>query len=126
MLMRYQPALRSDRAALPTNLIIMFHPKPRNRARLFSGGTPLPLALDGLCQTLVDLILQRVRGAEDEDAARADRHFLAGFGIAADAPSLLPDRKAPERGNLDHFSALERAGNLGDHRFDELGRLVAR
>src|SRR5438045_2315329 len=107
MLMRYQAALRSDRAALPTNPIIMFHPKPRNRARMFSGCAPRPLIGDGLRQTLVDLILQRVRGAEDEDAARADRHFLAGFGIAADALALLPDRKAPERGALNHFPPLK-------------------
>jgi hypothetical protein len=75
---------------------------------------------------MVDLILQGVRGAEDENAARADRDFLGGFRIAADALSLLPDRKAPERGDLDHLSALERTGNLGDHRFNEFGRLVAR
>ena len=31
MLMRYQAALRSDRAALPTRAIIVFRPKPRNR-----------------------------------------------------------------------------------------------
>jgi hypothetical protein len=30
MLMRYQAALRSDRAALPTTPIIVFRPKPRN------------------------------------------------------------------------------------------------
>src|SRR5271163_2374078 len=44
---------------------------------------------------MVDLILQGVRGSEDENAARADRDFLGGFRIAADALSLLPDRKAP-------------------------------
>ena len=30
MLMRYQAALRSDRAALPTKPIILFGPMPRN------------------------------------------------------------------------------------------------
>ena len=45
---------------------------------------------------MVDLIFEGVRGAEDENAARADRYFLAGFGIAADALSFLSDRKAPE------------------------------
>src|SRR5205814_8208943 len=113
------------RAALPTKAIIVFPPKRRN-VPMSSGCAPLPLALDGLCQTMVDLIFEGVRGAEDENAARADRHFLAGFGIAADALPLLPDRKAPERGDLDHFSTLKGAGNRGDHRFDKFGRLVAR
>src|SRR6266480_4865449 len=76
--------------------------------------------------TMVDLILEGVRGTEDQNAARAYRHFLPGFGIAADALSLLPDRKAAERRDLDHFSTLKRTGDLGDHRFDEFGRLVAR
>ncbi len=96
MLMRYQAALRSDRAALPTRPIIVFRPKPRNGPPMFSGCPPPPPAADGLCQTMVDLIFEGVRGAEDENAARADRYFLAGFGIAADALSLLSDRKAPE------------------------------
>ena len=47
-------------------------------------------------KTLIDLVLERMRGPEDENAARTDRHFLASLGIAADALTFLADRKAPE------------------------------
>src|SRR5439155_3230902 len=33
--------------------------------------------------------------------------------------------KAAKGRDLDHLAALQRAGNLGDHRFDKFGRLVA-
>ena len=95
MLMRYQAALRSDRAALPTKRIILFAPQPRN-GPLCSGCPSRPLAADGIWQTMVDLIFERVRGAENENPARADRHFLAGLGVAADAASFLPHGKTPE------------------------------
>ena len=67
-----------------------------------------------------------MRGAEDEHPARADRHFLAGLRIAADPLALLPHRETAEGRNLDHLAAFERVGNLGNHRLDEFGRLVAR
>src|SRR5882757_7420372 len=67
-----------------------------------------------------------MRRAKDEHPARADRDFLPGLRIAPDALSLPADGKAAERRDLDHIAALERAGNLGNHRFDEFGRLVAR
>src|SRR5262249_46243009 len=75
---------------------------------------------------IVDLVLQRVRGAEHQDPARTDRHLLPGFRVAADALSLLANGEAAKGRNLDHFAAFERLGNLGDHRFDKLGRFISR
>src|SRR5438874_10316795 len=80
----------------------------------------------GLAEAVVDLMLQRMRGAEHQHPTRADRHFLAGLRVAADPLTLLAHGETAERGDLDHLAALERTGNLGDHRFDEFGRLVAR
>ncbi len=74
----------------------------------------------------VDLVLQRMAGAKHQDAARADRHFLAGLRIAADALAFLAHRKAAEGRDLDHLAALQRIRDLGDHRLDQFGRFVAR
>src|SRR6202011_2234605 len=84
-------------------------------------GTGSPLG-----QGLVDLVLERMRGAEYEHAPRADRHLLAGLRIAPDALAFLAYGKAAEGRDLDHLAAFERIGDLGDHRFDEFGRFVPR
>src|SRR5580704_10573291 len=67
-----------------------------------------------------------MRGAEHEHAARADRDFLPGFRVAPDALALAAHRKAAKGRNLDHLAPLQRIRNLGDHRLDQFGRLVAR
>src|SRR5690349_15209240 len=71
-------------------------------------------------------MLQRMRCAEDEDAARADWDFLPGLWIATDALPFPADGKAAERRDLDHLATLQRMGNLSDHRFDKFRRLIAR
>src|SRR3954451_3708875 len=71
-------------------------------------------------------MVQRMRGAEDQHPPRADRHLLPGLRVAADPLTLLADRETAERRDLDDLAAFERTGNLGDHRLDEFGRLVAR
>ncbi len=45
---------------------------------------------------MINLVLQGMGGSEDQNATRADGHFLAGLGVAADALPLLPHSKAPE------------------------------
>ena len=77
-------------------------------------------------EPVVDLVLQRVGGAEHEHTARADRHFRSGLRVAADTLSLLPDREAAEGGDLDHLATLERIANFGNDRLDKLGGFVAR
>src|SRR5580704_4658579 len=67
-----------------------------------------------------------MRRAKNEDTARADRDFLPGLRIAPDALPFPADGKTAEGRNLDHIAALQRAGNLGNHRLDEFGRLVTR
>src|SRR5215831_3000197 len=103
MLMRYQAALRSDRAGPANKIDHNTRPKALQRARMSSSRLhfgrrypPRLLAVYGMRQTMVDLILERMRGAKDKNAARAYRYFLTGFGIAADALSLLSDGKAAE------------------------------
>ena len=49
-----------------------------------------------------------MRGTKHQHPARADRHFLAGLWIAADALPLAPYGKAAERRNLHHLAALKR------------------
>src|SRR5579862_177627 len=73
---------------------------------------------------VVDLVLERLRRAKHQDAARADRNLLAGLRIAADALPLLAHREAAERRDLDHLAARQRLANFADHRLDEFGGLV--
>src|SRR5215472_14907293 len=65
-----------------------------------------------LAQRSIDLVLEHMRGAEDQHPPRVDRHFHAGLGIAADAFALAAHRKAAEGGNLDHLTSRQRSGNL--------------
>ena len=91
-------------------------------------GMPADRALaPGGRQAMVYLVLQRVRRAEHQDAARADRHLLAGLRIAADPLSLLPDREAAERRNLDHLAARRARPEISAiTNFDQFGQFVAR
>src|SRR5437763_1647157 len=77
-------------------------------------------------EPMVDLMLQRVGGAEHEHAARADRHFRASLRVAADTLSFLPDREAAEGRDLDHLAAFERIAYFGNNRLDKLGGFIAR
>src|SRR6201999_2630989 len=55
----------------------------------------------------VDMSLQHMAWPEHEDTAWQDRHFFSGFRIAADASSLLPDRKSPEPTDFNRFTLLQ-------------------
>ena len=59
-------------------------------------GSNRGFAVTRVGETLIDLVLERMRGTEDENPSRADGHFLTGLGVAANALALLPDRKASE------------------------------
>src|ERR1043166_3183299 len=63
---------------------------------------------------------------EHHDAARRDRHFLAGLGIATDPLALLAYHERSERGKLHGFAALETIGKLFKHPFDQRRRFGAR
>src|SRR5258708_15778383 len=115
------------RAGVPCPPPAQAHPSRRHLRRARSNrGAARAARSRPLVEAVVDLMLQRVRGAEHENAARADRYFLPGLRVTPDPLSLLPHRETAEGGDLDHLAALERVGNLGDHRLDELCRLVAR
>src|SRR5262249_15328942 len=132
MLMRYQAALRSDRGSSATRSIIMIRSGWRNRQgarktdvdaspsgrRHFRRGrvSPLGLGVARPRRAVIDLVLQTMRGAKNQNAPGTDRHLLARFWIAPDALTFLPDRKAPKRRNLDHLAAFQRAGDFRDHR----------
>src|SRR5207248_10113532 len=126
------PIVRNAVSLLPTRRLPVRSPssltlRGRHLRRTRSQPGAARAACPGpLVEAIVDLMLQRMRGAEDENAARADRHFLPGLRIAPDALSLLPHREAAEGRDLDHLAALQRVGNLSDDRLDELGRFVTR
>src|SRR5215472_11428498 len=138
MLMRYQAALRSDRGGSADGIDNSDRSRwtqpaghrgsspdaPASRRRHLGRGCALCLIPGWTRDTVINLVLQCVRGAEDKNAPRADRYFLAGLRIATDALTLLSDREAAERGNFDHLSAFKRARDFGDHRFDELRRFI--
>src|ERR1700732_4241538 len=67
-----------------------------------------------------------MRSTEDQNAARIDRHFLAGLGIASHALALAPHRETAEGGDLHHVAAGKRARDLVEHGLHQLRRFVAR
>src|SRR5690348_3696283 len=71
-------------------------------------------------------MLQRMRGAKDQNPARADGDLLAGLRVAPDALAFMPHREASGRGNLDDVTLFQRPRDLRNHRFDEFGGFAAR
>jgi hypothetical protein len=63
------------------------------RPGLFGGRHP--------AAALGDPVAHDLAGAEGHHAARRDRHFDAGLGIAADPLALVAQDEAAEAGNLD-------------------------
>src|SRR5262249_47306147 len=74
----------------------------------------------------VDAVLEHVRGAEDQDAARADRNLLSGLRIATDAFSLAAYEEASEGRDLHVLAARQGVPDLLENRLDEPGRFVPR
>jgi hypothetical protein len=60
--------------------------------------------------------LQLLAGVEGDDAARADRDFLAGLRVAAGALRLVAQLEVAEARKLDAFAALERSPDLLEER----------
>ena len=74
----------------------------------------------------VDALLEDGRRLEHHHAARRDRNFLAGLGIAADPLALLAHHERAERRQLHGFAAFEAIGDLLQHQFHERSRFRAR
>src|SRR5215471_2482778 len=60
----------------------------------------------------VDALLEDGRWLEYHHPPRRDRHFLTGFGIAADALAFLAHHERAERGQLHRFAAFQAIGDL--------------
>src|SRR5262245_9361544 len=84
------------------------------------------VVLDIVVAAAVDLLLEDRRGFEHHDAARRNRHFLAGLGIAADPLAFLADHERSERRKLHGLTALEAIGDFLENLFDKRGRFRAR
>src|SRR5690349_3851437 len=77
-------------------------------------------------QSRIDAIFHDIARTKHEDAARRDRHLLAGLGIAPDTLTLLAYAERTERGKLDGVPRRQRARNLSQNKLDELLGFVAR
>ena len=65
-------------------------------------------------------------GTENQHAARRDRHFIAGLGIAAHALRFWRTAKRSEGGQLHRLAVRERGAKFSEHVFDHLGQVMAR
>jgi hypothetical protein len=74
----------------------------------------------------VDMGLEYMARAEDQDPPREDRHFFAGLRIATDTAPFLSDRKGPEPTDFNSFSSFEPRGYAVQDIFQQVGRLIAR
>src|SRR6267143_4028444 len=72
----------------------------------------------------IQRVLQHLRRAERQHAARADLDLLACLGIAAHARALLADDEVAEAGELDLLPLLERVLDGVEHHLDDLGALL--
>jgi len=69
----------------------------------------------------VDALLEDRGRLEYYHAARRDRHFLAGIGIAPDPLALLAHHERAERRELHRLATLEAIGDFFQDEFDERG-----
>src|SRR3546814_11177822 len=93
--------------------------------------TPLASRSRVVGERRVDLVLQHVGWPKHQDPARQDRDLVTGLRVTTDAPSFLPDRKAPEGRALDHLSPRQSRdrkrdveGKSGSVRVDLGGRRI--
>jgi hypothetical protein len=73
-----------------------------------------------------DAIAHHLARAEGEHAARRDRHFDTGLGIAADALALVAQHEGPEAGYLDVLALGQRFAHMAKDLLDQLGRIGTR
>ena len=64
--------------------------------------------------------LQFLAGVERHDAARGDRNFLAGLGIASGPLRLLAQLEIAEAGQLDAVAGLERDADFLEEPLDHV------
>jgi hypothetical protein len=64
--------------------------------------------------------------AEDQHAARRDRHFLAGLRVASDAAALVAHHEGAERRQLDPVARHHGLGDSVDDGLDQIGRFSPR
>ena len=69
----------------------------------------------------IDPLLEYGRRLEHDDAARRDRRFLTGPGIAAHALAFLAHDKQTERRQLYCFATLEAVRDFFEHKLNECG-----
>src|SRR5687768_17029810 len=69
---------------------------------------------------LLDHGLELLAGVESDDAAGADRYFLAGLGVASGALRLVAQLEVAEAGKLDAFAPLEGAADLFEEGLDHV------
>src|SRR5262249_28481490 len=80
----------------------------------------------GAAQGGIDLVLEDVRRAKHQHAARLDRDLHPGLRVTPYALPFLAHREAPEGRDLHDLAASERVGNLVQYGLDQHRRLVAR
>src|SRR5256885_1009129 len=103
---RHGPAARGPRARRGRG---KYHPPRRASTRPVGG---------------VERVLQHLRGAERQHAARADLDLRTRLRVAADARLLLADDEVAEAGQLDLLGALERVLDGVEHHLHDLGALL--
>src|SRR3954465_14813421 len=69
---------------------------------------------------LRDPVAHDLAGAEGHHAARGDRHFDAGLGVAPDALALVAQDEGAEAGDLDVRALGQRVAHVMQHAFDEV------
>src|SRR5690348_4254508 len=73
-----------------------------------------------------DPVAHDLAGAEGHHAARGDRHFDTGLGVAADALALVAQDEGAETGDL-HIAAVgKRVAHVVQHTLDHAGGFGAR
>lgn len=85
--------------------------------------------LPSSCQDLLPSATRsfiRCEGPEAEHAARRDRHFFAGLGVATDAFVLVADREGAEGRDLHLFAPGRARPRYGSARFRPTGRIRRR
>ena len=61
---------------------------------------------------------------ESNHAAGGNRHFFAGFGVAAGALRFVAQLEIAEAGNFDFFTALKRGADFFKKKFDDFFGVV--
>src|SRR5215210_4440564 len=87
-------------------------------------GSLFPAATRG--SALGDPVAHDLTGAEGHDAARRNRHFDAGLGVAPDPLAFVAQDERAESGHLHIRSDRQSVAHVVQHTFDHAGRFGAR